>query len=89
MSIFKVGDKVTIGTDKDLPQGSDVPYPGRVICTDAHNAQDLTLLVLAQTQTNSTFETLRQFNGEGLCLQAMNRVENESMYLDSNCYPVE
>ena len=89
MSKFTQNQKVQIGTEDNLPDGRLRPIPGRVICTDAHNPHDLTLIVLVQEHPAAAWEQMRQFNGEGLCVQAMNRVENESMYLNQNCYPVD
>jgi hypothetical protein len=52
---------------------------------------DIRVVVLAPTTQNNPLEQLRQFNSEGLCLNAMLNASNPnaSQYLESNLYPVE
>ena len=72
---FNVGDKVKLGDGK----------PGRVICTDAINLHQMSLLALMQ-HSDGINEQMYQFSKDGLCLLALNRGENESHYEESNLY---
>lgn len=92
MSKFTVGQEVQIGTAEYLPDQSPIPYPGRVICVDAVNPQNLTVLVLVKEHSESNDnELMRQFNSDGLCYGAMQAIghRNRWQYPESNLYPIE
>jgi len=88
MSIFKQNQIATIGTEKNPPKGG-TPWKARVIVTNAHNRDNMTVIALVQQDPTSTYEQVMSFDDKGLCLLAANRGENESHYLDSNLYPIE
>ena len=46
MTIFSNGDLVQVGFELDLPQHKEEPMYGRVICVNAVNPQELTVLAL-------------------------------------------
>ena len=86
MTIFSNGDLVQVGFELDLPQHKEEPMYGRVICVNAVNPQELTVLALIIQNTNSTTESLMQFGSDGKCLLAMNAGENDAKRLGDNLY---
>jgi len=64
---FMVGELVEIGLKGDSPDGSSVPYEGRVICNDMDALHSMEVLVLAK-RTGQSHEMVYQFaaNGDSL-----------------------
>lgn len=61
---FQVGDSIKVGTEDHPPDNDTAPWYGRVICNDAKNHQDLTVLVLIKPYAGE-MEKMHQFNSEG------------------------
>lgn len=89
MSKFTDNQEVQIGNKENLPDGWLTPIPARVICTDAKGLHAMSVIVLAQPSPKSPFESMRQFDADGLCLNALvgKGNPNAALYLESNLYP--
>ena len=91
MTNFTQNQEVQIGTMDNLPDGHNAPIPARVVAVDAVTPQGLCVIVLARVSadTDSEYEQIRQFDADGLCLNAMMGKDNPNaaLYLDSNLYP--
>ena len=88
---FEVGEEVEVGTLEHLPHQSNIPLPGRVICVDAINNQELTVLVLVkENSAQNNNESMMQFNDNGLCMGAIWAQDrpNSWKYPESNLYKI-
>jgi len=88
--MFTQNEEVQIGTMDNLPDGHNAPIPARVICSNAVTPHKMCVIVLAResADTDSEYEQMRQFNEDGLCLNALMGEGNPNMaqYLDANLY---
>ena len=66
VSEFYVGELVTVGTKDHLPGNDSMPWPARVICIDAKDNQNCSVIVLATKYGRVNEEALMSFgiNGE-------------------------